>query len=55
MKTNDMELVCGSGNVYHDFDSSNAGLEQASAIEAAARSAVRRMIFKEASCLFGRA
>ena len=30
-----MELVCGSGNVYHDFDRSNAGLEQARAIEAA--------------------
>lgn len=35
MKNDDMELVRGSGNVYHDFGRPNAGLEQARAIIAA--------------------
>ena len=35
MKNNDMELICGSGNVYRDFGHPNAGLEQARVIIAA--------------------
>jgi predicted XRE-type DNA-binding protein len=35
MKNDDMELIRGSGNVYHDFGRPNAGLEQARAIIAA--------------------
>ncbi|MGH6794139.1 MAG: helix-turn-helix domain-containing protein [Methylocella sp.] len=35
MKTGDMELVRGSGNVYRDFGRPNAGLEQARAMIAA--------------------
>ena len=35
MKTDDLELVRGSGNVYRDFERPNAGLEQARAIIAA--------------------
>lgn len=35
MTNDDMELVRGSGNVYHDFGRPNAGLEQARAIIAA--------------------
>ena len=35
MKTDDLELVRGSGNVFHDFNRPNAGLEQARAIIAA--------------------
>ena len=35
MKKDDLELVRGSGNVYHDFGRPNAGLEQARAITAA--------------------
>lgn len=35
MRTDDLELVRGSGNVYRDFERPNAGLEQARAIIAA--------------------
>jgi predicted XRE-type DNA-binding protein len=35
MKTDDLELVRGSGNVFHDFNRQNSGLEQARAIIAA--------------------
>ena len=35
MKKDNLELVRGSGNVYHDFGRPNAGLEQARAITAA--------------------
>ena len=35
MKTGEMELVRGSGNVYRDFGRPNAGLEQARAMIAA--------------------
>ena len=35
MTTDDMELIHGSGNVFHDFGRPNAGLAQARAIVAA--------------------